>query len=115
MIIIIQKQDFFNCRTPVLGLGLGVDFVFTCHGENHGNSWRKPRQLLEKTTATIRENHSNLWRKPRQPVEKTTASFPTLIHLYGNLALAGGVTGSLSSVLGTVLTVLTNIRDKYNE
>ena len=38
----------------------GVDFVFA-----------KPRQPIEKTTATIGENHGNSWRKPRQPLQKT--------------------------------------------
>ena len=38
----------------------GVDFVFLKNGENHGNPCIKPRQLMEKTTATFGENHGNI-------------------------------------------------------
>ena len=34
-------------------LGLGVDFTFTCNGENHVHSWIIPRPLLDNTTSTL--------------------------------------------------------------
>ena len=40
----LQKNTGICCRTPVLGLGLGVDFTFA---------------MTEKTTATLGENHGN--------------------------------------------------------
>ena len=53
------------------------DGVFACHIENygklwinHGNSWRLPRQLLQKTMATFGENHSNVT-TPDSPIMET--------------------------------------------
>ena len=37
-------QNNPNCRTPVLGLGLGVDFVFAKNGQSLHNRMAEPPQ-----------------------------------------------------------------------
>ena len=49
----LKKSEYF-CQTPVLGLGLGVDFTFAWDNNNHKN---KPHLVLgnEEKRVAIRD------------------------------------------------------------
>ena len=61
MYIIVQLY----CQTPVLGLGLGVDFTFAWdnHNENHNNHNNTHLNFVKGTVLGDKEQGVGIWNK----------------------------------------------------
>ena len=52
--MILEQQDW-NCQTPVLGLGLRVDFTFTWHNNHNDNNNNPHLSFLKGTVPGVKE------------------------------------------------------------
>ena len=50
-------MTFSNCQTPVLGLGLGVDFTFAWDNHNNHNIYKNPKN--HKNDNNVNNPHLN--------------------------------------------------------